>query len=158
LVHEEFLAQGEKEKNAGLPISPNMDPSTVNQIQTQLSFTQLIVHPLFECIVDLFPRTVSLMDLVIDNIKHWGGYEVPVVTKRRRATEGSKNKNPSHGIISEGSRRLSLAAGTIDIPDSIQKYFQKGKGRNILRNAHRSSDDYASEQVNLETNLEEDEG
>ncbi|KAJ3373241.1 Calcium/calmodulin-dependent 3',5'-cyclic nucleotide phosphodiesterase 1B [Kappamyces sp. JEL0680] len=154
LVLQEFLAQGELEKQAGLPISPNMDPASVNQAQTQLSFTQLIVQPLFECILELFPRTLSMMDLIVDNIRQWGGFEMPVAVKSRRATDDRvKVKKSSLAAppkrASEGSsRRLSLAAGTIDIPDSLQNYFKsKGKGRTSLRivPVRQSSDDHKAE-------------
>ncbi len=174
LVLQEFLHQGELEKAAGLPISPNMDPTQVNQAQTQLSFTQLIVQPLFECLLELFPKTLSLMDLIVDNIRQWGGVEVPYVP-RRRATEEKPKGKKSLGAApvvpkkpSDSSRRISLAAGTIEIPESIQKFFSKGQrpSRQSLRNAsHRTSAEYTAkgennivEEEEEEEDEEEDEG
>lgn len=138
LVLKEFLAQGELEKAAGLPISPNMD-AAANQSHTQLSFTRLIVQPLFESLLELFPRTLSLIDLIVDNTRQWGGVDAP---KSKRNEERVTSKKPSLPIsfsekktVDVFSRRMSLAAGTIEIPDSLQKFFAKGSKptRNSLR-------------------------
>jgi hypothetical protein len=132
---QEFRKQGEAEIKNQLPISPNMDPLESNQSQVQLTFTQVIVQPLFECYVDLFPKTLALMDLIVDNIRHWGGY-APPVAKAKRLSEDKRKKqsfNAPKRYSDSNTRRVSLAAGTIDIPDSVQKYF-KTKQRNSLRN------------------------
>jgi hypothetical protein len=152
LVMEEFRKQGELEIENGLPLSPNMDPSTDNQSQVQLTFTQVIVQPLFECFVDLFPRTLALMDLIVDNIRQWGGY-APPVNKTKRFSEDKRKKhsfNPPKRHSDTTTRRVSLAAGTIDIPDSVQKYF-KSKQRNSLRNV-----EVGRGSLDLEEDIEEE--
>jgi hypothetical protein len=122
---KEFLKQGQLEMQHQLPISPNMDPTQSNQLQVQLTFTQVIVQPLFECYLDLFPKTLAIMDLIVDNIRHLGGKQ-PLYQKRRLTMEEKKKTN-LYRLQIDVTRRVSLAAGTIEIPDSIQKYFAKSK-------------------------------
>lgn len=147
LVQQEFLAQGSLEKSLNLPISPSMDITNFDQAQIQLSFSQMIVQPLFECFVELFPRTLTIIDLIVDNTRQWGGTENMIVTRGRKPTEERTKKKSSVFSStssgkrgSEGSRRLSLAAGTIEIPDSIQKYFSRSKARTSFRSQASSSD------------------
>lgn len=128
---QEFFKQGEMEKAANLPISPNMDPNQTNQKQIQLTFTQVIVQPLFECYVELFPSTLTFMDLILDNTRQWGGYVSPDTPRRRLTEDRGKGKKASITVplkkrSSDGNtRRVSLAAGTIDIPEAVQKFFSK---------------------------------
>jgi 3'5'-cyclic nucleotide phosphodiesterase len=155
------------EVEAGFPISPNMDPASINQTQIQLSFTRLIVQPLFETLFDLFPRSASLMELVIDNLRQWGAVDIPVIfTRHRRATE-EKSRIKKHTPLivptpkraSEGGRRLSFAAGTVEIPEAIQKLLTKsGKpSRNSLRNAAHLEDGISIGKLDIEEEAEDDE-
>ena len=149
---------------AGLPISPNMDPTTINQTQTQVSFTRLIVQPLFESMFDLFPRTVSLMDLIVDNLRQWGGIDLPPVAKHRRGAEEKGRKKlamlaaPSQKKSSEGGRRLSFAAGTVEIPEALQKLLTKSAKptRKSLRKASHLDEDIDIEGLNIEEEEEEE--
>ncbi|KAJ3275472.1 hypothetical protein HDV01_000299 [Terramyces sp. JEL0728] len=157
LVNEEFLNQGNLEKLNGLPISPNMDSSQMDQNQTQITFTQLIVQPIFECYYDLFPRTLSLMDLIADNMKQYGAIFITNPNVKRRVTdENVKIKKPISARSSDGgSRRMSMAAGTFEIPDSVQKYLARSKARGSHKLSTSSTQsDYLSEDFSIEEELE----
>ena len=52
-IRRELFAQGDKEKILGLPISYLMDRYTVNIAKGQISFTDVIVKPLFETLLPI---------------------------------------------------------------------------------------------------------
>jgi 3'5'-cyclic nucleotide phosphodiesterase len=126
---QEFLNQGVLEKQLNLPLSPNMDPDLFDQAATQLSFVEFIVEPLFECFAELFPRCLSLMDLIEDNTRQWSSVFEASKSKKpqnRKVTVGSSSSRGSSAVVANGviNRKLSSAAGTIEIPESVQKYYQ----------------------------------
>ena len=146
MVLIEFLNQGRLEKEANLPVSPNMDEETVNQIESQLSFVELIVEPLFGCFVELFPRTLSLMDLIADNSRLWislleKSQKLHISTNIPAASSSSPNSShtPPFKLTSPltQARKLSFAAGTIEIPGSVNRNSYSGRYRSLV--SHRSS-------------------
>ena len=44
---EEFFAQGDRERAAGLPVSPMMDRTSTSHALSQINFIEFIVAPLF---------------------------------------------------------------------------------------------------------------
>lgn len=44
---EEFFAQGDRERAAGLPVSPMMDRAATSHALSQINFIEFIVAPLF---------------------------------------------------------------------------------------------------------------
>lgn len=60
-VVEEFFAQGDMERDRGLPVSPFMDRNNCTLMKQQLGFIDYIVNPLFE-----------LWSIIVDDIKHDG--------------------------------------------------------------------------------------
>lgn len=46
-VLEEFFAQGDRERAAGLPVSPMMDRTSTSHALSQINFIEFIVAPLF---------------------------------------------------------------------------------------------------------------
>ncbi len=46
-VLEEFFAQGDRERAAGLPVSPMMDRAATSHALSQINFIEFIVAPLF---------------------------------------------------------------------------------------------------------------
>lgn len=44
---EEFFAQGDRERAAGLPVSPMMDRTSTSRALSQINFIEFIVAPLF---------------------------------------------------------------------------------------------------------------
>jgi hypothetical protein len=126
LVITEFHNQGKLEKAAGYPISPNMNASMEDQANIQLTFTQVIVQPIFEFYVDLFPKTLVLLDLINYNIRMWEGRVSAGINRNFENTSSQRHSS----VGSEGSRRVSLPAGIVEIPDakSKQQYrIQRGR-------------------------------
>jgi hypothetical protein len=72
LVFEEFLLQGDKEKELGIPISPYMNRQDPNQPKMILNFIDFVVTPLFSSFVRLLPEFEVLQTNVNKNRKIWG--------------------------------------------------------------------------------------
>lgn len=69
MVQDEFFAQGDRERELGLPISAMCDRVTVKIPNTQMGFINFIVKPLFEQIATLLPDTRPLyLQLDINHI------------------------------------------------------------------------------------------
>ncbi|KAL3145886.1 putative 3',5'-cyclic phosphodiesterase pde-3 [Trebouxia sp. C0009 RCD-2024] len=72
LLEDEFFIQGDKEKAAGLPVSPLMDRSMKGGMtRSQLGFFNIVGIPLFKSFTELFPEAQPMLDGVLDNFKHW---------------------------------------------------------------------------------------
>eukprot|EP00899_Mesostigma_viride_P019341 jgi/Mesvir1/27408/Mv07207-RA.3 len=70
-ITEEFYLQGDKERAAGLKVSPFMDRETNNLAKSQLGFFSYIAFPLFEAWVAAFPASRPIMEAISANIKYW---------------------------------------------------------------------------------------
>ena len=128
MVIQEFFAQGDEEKRLALPVSPNMDRNTTNQIQLSISFTDAIVKPFYELLASLFPRMQVFLDLLNDNAQHWESILLTLPVSKEAddiKSEGSNGEgNNSLSVMVEqkmkkrlSGRKVSVAAGTVDIPD-----------------------------------------
>ena len=71
LVQTEFLSQGDKEKELGLPISMYMDRENYNQAKMSLNFFNFIVEPLFASIKELLPKVEICLGNLFYNKKMW---------------------------------------------------------------------------------------
>lgn len=69
LVIEEFYSQGDREKDLGLDVSPNMDREKGDQVQISLGFSDFIVGPFIEALV-------VLLDADSDNTMHRSSLEL----------------------------------------------------------------------------------
>ncbi|KAJ1901163.1 hypothetical protein LPJ66_000982 [Kickxella alabastrina] len=142
LMNAESFHQGDTEKKLGLPVSPNMDRTCTDQRQVSLDFGNIIIRPFFTELVSIFPVEDELLSALKANLQKWSQlstdsfYEIsapagansheyswpigPVRTPVSRANGGS---------LSEG-RRLSIAAGTVEIPSSrlemIRRHSHEG--------------------------------
>ncbi|KAJ2609827.1 hypothetical protein EV177_004265 [Coemansia sp. RSA 1804] len=143
LMNTESFRQGELEKALSLPVSPNMDRETANQRQVSLDFGNIIVRPFFTELVLLFPVNDMLLPALEANLQKWSRlsadttYEIspPAGANRNMYSwPGSKvglsdSDTNTSSPISEG-RRLSIAAGTVDIPPSrlemIRRHSHEG--------------------------------
>ncbi|KAJ1529111.1 hypothetical protein HK096_009206, partial [Nowakowskiella sp. JEL0078] len=70
-IQEEFLRQGDMEKNLGIPVSPFMDRDNINMPNCQCGFIDFVVSPLFEA----YSKFVESPDILFDlqrNREHWG--------------------------------------------------------------------------------------
>ncbi len=81
MVMAEFYAQGDKERDLGIPISPNCDRTNPNDAQCQLGFIAFIIEPTFETISILHPHVSTAIR------RHLGankiGYEARVAHQKR---------------------------------------------------------------------------
>jgi len=68
---EEFFAQGDLEKNAGIPVQPLNDRTKVNTPNSQIGFIEFMIAPLVEAVVRLFPQLDALAENLGMNLKNW---------------------------------------------------------------------------------------
>ncbi len=125
-VTEEFFAQGEKEKTMGLPISPNMDRDTTNPYQLSVEFNDIITRPFFDVLSEIFPMTKLLVDIALENRSFWEDES----KKWKLMKQGSSDSAPVQPPAGR-SRKLSIAAGTIDIPDNHLNALKMSKNSKI---------------------------
>eukprot|EP00899_Mesostigma_viride_P006832 jgi/Mesvir1/1614/Mv05056-RA.1 len=70
-ITEEFYLQGDKEREAGLQVSPFMDRENNNLAKSQLGFFSFIALPLFQAWVAIFPDSQPILEEMTANIKYW---------------------------------------------------------------------------------------
>jgi hypothetical protein len=70
-VTEEFLAQGELERQAGGPVSPGMDKTNVKMEQMTANFIEVVLEPLFTALAGYFPTLGPQHRLLLDNKSKW---------------------------------------------------------------------------------------
>ncbi|KAJ2476718.1 hypothetical protein EV174_004836 [Coemansia sp. RSA 2320] len=143
LMNIESFHQGELEKKLSLPVSPNMDSATTDQRQVSLDFGNIIIRPFFREVVLLFPVEDVLLPALEANLQRWNHLS-PDSADEISAPTGANNllyswpaeptkpppaSHTSSSAFSEG-RRLSVAAGTVDIPSSrlemIRRHSHQG--------------------------------
>ncbi|KAM5126663.1 high affinity cGMP-specific 3',5'-cyclic phosphodiesterase 9A-like [Mantella aurantiaca] len=56
---EEYFMQSDREKEAGLPVTPYMDRDTTTKAESQKSFIQLMLLPLCQALCKIFPQMES---------------------------------------------------------------------------------------------------
>jgi hypothetical protein len=72
LVSKEFFAQGDKERENGMDISPMMDRATSNLYNMQMGFIEFVVSPLVNSTITIFPPLKEMGVLMRDNYVQWG--------------------------------------------------------------------------------------
>ncbi|DBB03659.1 hypothetical protein WJX82_000931 [Trebouxia sp. C0006] len=71
-LEEEFFRQGDKEKGAGLAVSPLMDRTMKGGMtRSQMGFFNIVGIPLFKTMVELFEDAQPMLDGVLTNFRHW---------------------------------------------------------------------------------------
>jgi len=70
-LEAEFFAQGDREKELGLPVSFLMDRSLPGASATQIGFMDKMVLPLFRALVRAIPATVPVLEAVAANYERW---------------------------------------------------------------------------------------
>jgi hypothetical protein len=71
LCVDEFFAQGDLEKAAGIPVQMLNDRDKVNRPNSQIGFIEFVIAPLAEAIVHLFPPLDGQAFNLGENIQHW---------------------------------------------------------------------------------------
>ncbi|KAJ1724650.1 hypothetical protein LPJ61_005715, partial [Coemansia biformis] len=142
LMNAESFLQGDREKQLSLPVSPNMDRNSTDQRQVSLDFGNIIIRPFFAELVSLFPVDDTLLPALEANMQKWSRLSTDT-THEISSPAGANNhvyswpvepmdvpsSLSSSSSRSEG-RRLSIAAGTVDIPPSrleaIRRHSHEG--------------------------------
>merc|ERR1719387_365904 len=71
LCVDEFFAQGDREKAAGIPVQMLNDRDKVNRPNSQVGFIEFVIAPMCEACVHLFPQLNDLADNLGYNISKW---------------------------------------------------------------------------------------
>jgi len=74
LCIDEFFAQGDLEKAAGIPVQMLNDRDKVNRPNSQIGFIEYMIAPMVESMICLFPQLDGLAEQLGDNLQRW--YEV----------------------------------------------------------------------------------
>lgn len=73
-VTTEFFAQGEKEIELGLPLTPMCD-STKTRVSSQIGFSKFVARGCFSALVRIFPSLSVLISNLDENDKIWPQYD-----------------------------------------------------------------------------------
>ncbi|KAK9831398.1 hypothetical protein WJX81_001157 [Elliptochloris bilobata] len=85
-VLEEFFAQGDRERAAGLPVSPMMDRAATSHALSQINFIEFIVAPLFSQVVRVLPELRPTMQFLWENRRAWNDcYLVELANDRAKS-------------------------------------------------------------------------
>lgn len=125
LVVEEFFRQGDAERLHGLQISPGMDREESTQVDISLQFGDLVVGPYFELFAELLPNAQSFVEALAENRGHWESISqqpepTPATLTTHEAPRRDRLSVSSYGsgkTYPTGGRRVSVAAGTLTLPD-----------------------------------------
>ncbi|CAE7622368.1 PDE9A [Symbiodinium pilosum] len=71
LCLEEFFAQGDKEKELGIPVQMLNDRDKVNRPNSQVGFIEFVIAPLAEQLALIFPALAFLPANLSANTQHW---------------------------------------------------------------------------------------
>lgn len=71
LVLDEFFAQGDAEKNVGIPVQMLNDRDNVSRPSSQIGFIEFLVAPLFFVSAQLLPELQPLAVVSVENAEHW---------------------------------------------------------------------------------------
>jgi cAMP-specific phosphodiesterase 4 len=82
LLMEEFFLQGDKERAAGMDISPMCDRQNATVEKSQVGFIDYIVHPLWETWADLVhPDAQDILDMLEENRDYYQSLIPPSPTE-----------------------------------------------------------------------------
>ncbi|KAL6612181.1 HD-domain/PDEase-like protein [Neocallimastix sp. 'constans'] len=136
-VVEEFWRQGDEEKRLNLTVSPNMDRDRFERNGISIAFNDFITTPFYEVIYELIPTFEIFVKLLHINRQKWndlislsknGNSETSIINALDSANDSSVGSTISlSGSLEDNKpvteqnigRRLSIAAGTLIIPDNF---------------------------------------
>ncbi|KAI8384745.1 uncharacterized protein BYT42DRAFT_612424 [Radiomyces spectabilis] len=125
----EFFRQGDAERAAGLPVSPGMDRFCAVRETMSVNFGDVVVKPYFEALTQLLPEADVFLAILTDNRDQWHQLqEGPSIfmpcchVYERQFPKGlcNPNRHPN-------GRRVSVAAGTVTIPNYLCQTRPKGE-------------------------------
>jgi len=69
---QEFFAQGDMERELGLPISPNCDRNKTEKPDSQIGFINFVVKPAYEVLADIIPAVgENILPVIESNLMYW---------------------------------------------------------------------------------------
>ena len=142
----EFFLQGDQEKANGLPVSPNMDRENTNENEVAIGFTDIIVKPFFDILSVIFPRIETLCLLLNSNSQMREFNSDPNLLMEIKEEFRSLAKKPS-GIQNHRNssiRKVSLAAGIIELPDSTLNHLRQSISGRVTYSRQRKSMQYSA--------------
>jgi cAMP-specific phosphodiesterase 4 len=122
-VLSEFFAQGDLEKEKGMPVSAMMDAAATNAAMSQINFMEFVVAPLYANFTRLFPEARELVTHLIENRVHF-----------QRALERELDGEESPDEPGIGSR-----AGLERVPAAERFFAESGGARAARAGAGKSS-------------------
>lgn len=85
---EEFFAQGDKEKELGLPVSPNCDRQSTKKAACQLGFITYVVSPAYEVLARILdPVEDRILPIIQNNTDFWKSEDEKCVSEGESTTE-----------------------------------------------------------------------
>ena len=80
---EEFFLQGDKERELGVPISPNCDRNVVKKPDSQIGFIKFVVWPAYEVLGEIIPAVKdNVLPVIQNNLEYW--------ERQKKAEEGAQ--------------------------------------------------------------------
>ncbi|PRP87767.1 cAMP phosphodiesterase [Planoprotostelium fungivorum] len=70
-VFQEFMNQGDKEREMGLPISPYFDRNNTDEVKVSLNFIDFLVQPLYSALVKFLPSLSVTLQYTMENRAYW---------------------------------------------------------------------------------------
>lgn len=71
LCLDEFFAQGDVEKERGIPVQVLNDREKVNRPNSQVGFIEFVICPMAESICNIFPQLDNLAHHLGINVQNW---------------------------------------------------------------------------------------
>ena len=95
LLCEEFWAQGDQERERGLPISFMCDRNNIDVPASQIGFLRGFILSSFDTLVEMFPKLQFTIDNAENNIKQWTKFqsEKKLLGWDDNKNDGNKNDN-----------------------------------------------------------------
>ncbi|KAJ1921551.1 hypothetical protein H4219_000588 [Mycoemilia scoparia] len=124
LMITESFRQGDLEKSQGLPVTPSTDRDTSDQCTISINFGTMIIKPFFEELVCLFPVEEPILETLDNNLEVWHEMRLekskssPIMSQPSPITASELYPYPFPSTGQE-DRRLSVAAGTIELPTIV---------------------------------------
>eukprot|EP00928_Gymnodinium_smaydae_P091286 TRINITY_DN74994_c1_g1_i1.p1 TRINITY_DN74994_c1_g1~~TRINITY_DN74994_c1_g1_i1.p1 ORF type:complete len:323 (-),score=51.52 TRINITY_DN74994_c1_g1_i1:136-1104(-) len=101
-LEAEFFAQGDKEKEIGLPVSFLMDRNKEGPSQSQVGFFDFVVIPLFTVFCRAVPAADQLLVAIHSNYEAWKTTEQVSITQKEDACPAGATARAPHAEISRG--------------------------------------------------------
>ncbi|KAL7470678.1 hypothetical protein ACHAXS_010912 [Conticribra weissflogii] len=89
----ECFAQGDREDELSLPISPLCDRQTVKKADSQISFLQFVIQPTYALVGEVIPRVKKdILPIVEWNLKYWRRMKARMSSTNGLSTLAALNK------------------------------------------------------------------